>query len=302
MAVSKLGRLYVGDGYPVRVISVINLSPESFYGPSIAKNVDEAITLALRHVEEGADVIDVGAMSTAPYKTTWIPPEVEEERLLPALRELVENVDVPISVDTYRPKIVEKALSIGAEIVNDVTGLKLYPETCNIVRDYGASIVVVARERAPAHGLEPVVRIVRALEESLAILRQCGVEPDRIAVDPGVGFPLLPEGDKPYRGDVVYRHGDREWPWWKWDLHVIANVFKLKSLGRPVVVGVSRKSFLWEVLKLSSPEEALYGSIAAEAVAVFNGANAVRTHNPKEAKDAVRVAEEMRKHLTSFPP
>jgi len=274
-------------------MSVINLSPESFYSGSIARSVDEAVDMALRHVEEGADVIDVGAMSTAPYKDAWIPPEKEEERLLPVVRELARSVNVPISVDTFRPRVAAKALSLGAEIVNDVTGLKLYPEMCNIVKDHGASLVVVARERIPLTELDPVDRTIVALRESLEILAKCGMDLEKVVVDPGIGFPLLHPRDEPHQVDVVYRHGDPAWPWWKWDSYVLANLSKIKVLGRPIAVGVSRKSFIQRILG-RGPDEVLAGSIAAEAIAVFNGADVVRTHNPRETKECVRVAEEIR--------
>ncbi len=288
-----VGKVRVGPGDPVRVMAVLNLSPESFYSGSVV-SPDKAVERAFELAEGGADIIDVGAMSTAPYRDAWVPPEKEAERLLPALKELAATLDVPITVDTYRPAIAEKALRLGAAGINDVTGLKLYPETCRVVRDHGASIVLMARERAPRPGVDPVARVVDALRESLYIALSCGVDEDRIVVDPGIGFPVLPPGDIPHTVTGEHRHGDPEWPWWRWDTYIIANLRRLGVLGRPILVGVSRKSFVRRIVGVPSPEEALHGSIAAEAIAVLMGAHAVRTHNPRETLQAVRMAEAVR--------
>ncbi len=185
---------------------------------------------------------------------------------------------------------------MGASIVNDVTGGKLYPEMCHVVAEYDASAILMAREREARRGLDPVRRVADAVRESVEHFERCGVDPRRIAVDPGIGFPILPPGDKPYVVRGEFRHGDELWPWWRWDLHIIANLGKLGELGKPIVVGVSRKSFLWRITGLNNPE-VLPASLAAEAIAVLNGAHVIRTHNPKESWQAVRVAERLRPPL-----
>ncbi|AAL64549.1 dihydropteroate synthase [Pyrobaculum aerophilum] len=286
-----LGGVPVGDEYPVRIMAVLNLSPESFYKESVAvvNAVDRAQAL-----EKHADFIDVGAMSTAPYLNAWIPPEKELERLKAVLPEIVKNVKVPVSVDTYRPQVAEYALRAGAAIINDVTGGKLYPEMCKIVADYGASVVLMARERQPRQGVDPVIRVIDALAESITYFEKCGVDGGKIVVDPGIGFPVLPPRDEPYVIRGEYRHGDPQWPWWKWDLHLIKNLPKLRELGKPILVGVSRKSFLRKIAGVEKPEEVLPASLAAEALAVYHGAHVVRTHNPQETRQAVKIAESLR--------
>ena len=286
-----LGGLSVGDGEPVRIMAVLNLSPESFYKASVA--VDNVVEKALE-LEKWADVLDVGAMSTAPYLETWIPPEKELERISRVLPELSKNVKVPISVDTYRPRVAEYALKVGASIVNDVTGGKLYPEMCRVVADYGASAVLVAREKTPRVGALPIERVKAALAESIAHFEKCGVDPRKIVVDPGVGFPLLPPRDEPHVVKGEYRHGDENWPWWRWDLHLLANLSALRELGKAILVGVSRKSFIRRIVGVNNPDEVLPGSIAAEAIAVLNGAHVIRTHNPKESRQAVQFAQAFR--------
>jgi len=283
-----LGRVEVGDGLPVRIMAVLNLSPESFYKGSVA--VENAVERALG-LEKYADIIDVGAMSTAPYLETWIPPEKELERLKAVLPDIVKSVKATVSVDTYRPEVARYALKVGAEVINDVTGGKLYPEMCRVVADYGASLVLLAREREARRGVAPLQRVLDALRESVEHFQRCGVDPRKIAVDPGVGFPLLPPRDEPHVVKGEYRHGDEEWPWWKWDLHILANLRELRRLGKPILVGVSRKSFLRRIVGAESPDEVLPVSLAAEAIAVLHGAHVVRTHNPKETRQAAAFAK-----------
>ena len=283
-----LGRVEVGDGLPVRIMAVLNLSPESFYKGSVA--VENAVERALG-LEKYADIIDVGAMSTAPYLETWIPPEKELERLKAVLPDIVKSVKATVSVDTYRPEVARYALKVGAEVINDVTGGKLYPDMCRVVAEHDASVVLLAREREARRGVAPIQRVLDALRESVEHFQRCGVDPRKIAVDPGVGFPLLPPRDEPYVVKGEYRHGDEEWPWWKWDLHILANLRELRRLGKPILIGVSRKSFLRRIVGAESPDEVLPASLAAEAVAVLHGAHVVRTHNPKETRQAAAFAK-----------
>ncbi len=288
--ISHIADIKIGDGYPPRVVAVLNLSPESFYKGSVA--VDNALDKAL-DLEKYADVVDVGAMSTAPYIDSWISPEKELERLAAVLPELVKNLERPISVDTYRPHVAEYALKTGAAAVNDVTGGKLYPEMCKVVREYDASVILVARERQPTQGT-PIERVINALRESVQHFENCGVEPHKIIIDPGVGFPTLPPSDEPYVVKGEYRHGHEKWPWWKWDMYILAKLEMLKTLNKPILVGVSRKSFLRKIVNVKNPEEVLPASLAAETIAVLHGAHAIRTHNPRETRQAIEIAHAAR--------
>lgn len=293
MGSARLGKLPVGPDHPVRIMGVVNASAESFYSGSIASSPEEAIS-RVESWRGHVDVIDVGGMSTAPYKDTWVPQDEELKRVVPVVKALAEAADLPISVDTFRPKVAEEALKAGATIVNDVTGLKLYPDMCRVVRDYGASIVVMARERQARPGVDPVERLMDALKESLEIATRCGIDLHDVVIDPGIGFPPLPPRDEPYAVRGEFRHGDENWPWWKWDLYVLSNLERFRELGRPVLVGTSRKSFIRRILGASSPDEVLPGSLAVEAIAVLNGADVIRTHNPKETWQAVKMAESLR--------
>ncbi|MEZ0393993.1 MAG: dihydropteroate synthase [Desulfurococcaceae archaeon] len=290
MAEGLLARYVVGDGHPVRIMGVVNVSPESFYKGSVARRPEEAASAAARMAEEGADVIDVGGMSTAPYLDTAVPVDVELDRVAAALRAIKGSVDVPISVDTYRARVAEEALRLGAEVVNDVTGLKGDPEMLRVVLDYSPSLVICAKEREPRTGLDPVARTVAALSETLDLLASRGFDLRKVIVDPCIGF-----------------HRHPEIPWYVWDLAVLSRLGELKAaLKRPVAIGVSRKSFIGVLLGRERPEERLYGTIAFTTIAVLSGAHVVRAHDVSAARDAARAVESFARHgirlKIEYPP
>lgn len=274
---ARLARVELGDGLPVRVMGVINVSPESFYKGSVSVGRSQVIDAALKLAEEGADIIDVGARSTAPYLDTAITIEEEERRMVEAVRAVKDAVDLPVSVDTTSSVVAERALSVGAEVINDVSGLKGDPAMAKVAADHRASLILAAREAAPMKGA-PVERVIAALRESLRLAVEAGVEEGCVVVDPAIGF---------------FRHADL--PWYLWDCEVIAGLSEVRGqLGRPVCVGVSRKSFIGAILGRERPEDRLYGSLSAAAIAVFNGADLVRTHDVAATLDAVRMAAFLR--------
>ncbi len=282
LAEADLGGVLVGDGHPVRVVGAINVSPESFYRGSVAQNVDELLERAGRMVEEGADVIDVGGMSTAPYLETRVPAEEERRRVEEAVSALAESIEVPISVDTQRAVVARAALEAGARIVNDVSGLSGDPGMAPLIAEYGASAILCAHGRV-SDPSDPVWEVKRLLRNSLRLAEAAGVRPDRVVVDPAIGF---------FRDAGV--------PWYRWDAAVISGLGRLATLGRPILVGPWRKSFIGAIAGVERPEDRLPGSIAAAAVAVLNGAHAVRAHDVSEAVQAVRVAEALRRERRVF--
>jgi len=254
-----------------RVMGVINVSPESFYKGSVRSDERALEETAVRMVEDGASFIDIGAKSTAPYLETQIPLEEEIRRAVWAVRVVKDAVDVPVSIDTTSAKVAEEALKAGADVINDVTGFKGDPEMAKVASEYGAPAVLCAHGEVRDFS-DPVRTVVEFLEESLAIAREHGVED--VAVDPAIGF---------------LRPG---WPpWYEWDSKVIANLNLLRLLGKPILVGVSRKSFIGAITGRKDPSERLAGSLSATAIAVLKGADIVRTHDVRETLDAVKVAE-----------
>jgi dihydropteroate synthase len=287
---ASLGRLRVGDGLPVAIAGVLNLSPESFYADSVVKP-EEIYERAVRMVEEGANLLDVGAMSTRPG-TTPISAEEEKERVAKAFDSL-RGIGVPLSVDTQRASVAEIALQKGAEVVNDVSGFKHDPEMAKIVAERGASAILMASwvkpgeillaRREGSEAISTLEGVIEALQSSLELALKAGVDEEKIVVDPGIGFGIGPQTSS---GPQV-----TEGSWYERDVKVLAELRRLRVLGRPICVGVSRKSFIGRILGLPDPADRLAGSLGASVMAVVNGAHVIRTHDVRETVHAIRVAE-----------
>jgi dihydropteroate synthase len=268
-------------------VAAINVSPESFYKGSIASDPEKISAMVREAVEEEADMVDVGAMSTAPYLKNEISEEVEVTRIRMALTAIADVDDVLVSVDTVRASVADAALKSGASVINDVSGLKNDPEMARVVSEYEASLLAMAHATATSNR-KPIMQVREALRETLRIAERAGVSERRIVLDPGIGF---------FREKGVGRaySPQRLMPWYEWDCRVLADLRNLETLGRPLCVGLSRKSFLGKILNLENPEQRLPASLAAAVIAVVNGARIVRTHDVKETVQAVRVAEAIMK-------
>jgi dihydropteroate synthase len=269
----------VGGDHPVAVAGALNVSPESFYAGSVHRFVDDLRRAALGMVEAGAALVDVGARSTAPYLDTEIGEDEECQRLAAAVEALAGKLPVPVSADTTRARAARVALEAGARIVNDVSGLR-DPAMGPLVREHGASVILMASPDGTALG-EPVTSVRRLLSAALARAGAAGIPDAHIVLDPGIGF---------FRGGAV--------PWDQWDVEILARLGLLGGLGRPLGVGVSRKSFLGALTGRGAPAERLAASLAATAAAVLAGAALVRTHDVAETLDAVRVAERLRRAVS----
>jgi dihydropteroate synthase len=283
----ELAGVKLGDDHPVRIMGIINVSPESFYKGSVKSTTEGASELATAMVKEGADIIDVGGMSTAPYLMTEISVEEETKRLTAAVRAIRDVVKVPISVDTPRHGPAEAALEAGANIVNDVSGLKRDARMADLIARHDASAILMAFEPKGRSG-PPMERITSALKETLELSGAAGIPEEKIVVDPGLGF---------FRkdGKGFGFSPSSELPWYAWDCTVIGEVGRLRGLGRPSCISISRKSFIGKILGLENPDERLVGSLAATSIAVFNGVHLVRTHDVGATVQAVRMAESIRK-------
>ncbi len=276
---AAVGGLKVGDNYPVRIIGVINVSPESFYKQSIKVRREEIINEALEQLKEGASIIDIGGRSTAPYLKTDIPLEEEARRAVQAVKALREaGIKALISIDTTSSKVAEEAINAGADIVNDISGLKKDPEMLDVIKEYEVPAIIAAYPTKTVEELDPVKAVTEALSESLELAKLKDINIERLVIDPAIGF-IRP----------------KNMPWYIWDSTVIGRLTELRPLNRPILVGVSRKSFLGAITGKENPEDRLPASLAATAIAVCNGAHLIRTHDVKETKDAVRVAEFIKK-------
>ena len=268
---TEIAGIAVGDAHPVRIMGVINLSSESFYKGSVSEP-EHVIATAQRMVAEGADMLDVGARSTWPLADK-ITKEEERRRLIPALELLVDNVDVPISVDTQFADLARESLEFGAHIINDVSGLTMDPAMVEVASEFGCPVVVMASEKIPGDPLG-MDAVMSSLDGIIRKSEDAGISPDRIIIDPAIGK-WLPEKAPRY------------------DFETLGQLERLKVLGKPVLVAISRKSFIGEVLDKPATER-LMGSIAATAIAVYKGAHIIRTHDVADTADAVRVAEAIR--------
>ena len=272
----------------VRIMGVINVSPESFYKKSVKVSAKEIAKTASEIEEHGADFIDIGAMSTAPYLKTVVSQEKEIERIKMAVKAAKDASSLPISVDTPRAATADVALNHGAAIVNDVTGLKFDPEMGKTVHDNDASVILCAYEKNTVSG-DAVRTTIAALRKSVKIAKNANIGPNKIVIDPAIGF-FRRKGNNPFFTRI------RGTKWFDRDLTLINKLKHLQVLRKPICVSVSRKSFIGKILNLDNPEDRLLGSITAEAVCVLNGADIIRTHNVHETMHAVRIAETLLKY------
>ncbi|UCH03735.1 MAG: dihydropteroate synthase [Candidatus Thorarchaeota archaeon] len=271
----KVGEIELGSSYPVCVMGVLNLSPESFYPGSVATTEDEIKERVEILEREGADIIDIGGASTAPesvYGTRTVTEDQELERVVSALGVIRQTTDLPLSIDTTSSKVAEKVVGLGASLVNDTSGFRNDPTMAKLVADLDVPVILMAMCEKPCGS---VTESVHALRESIQIAQDAGVNEGNLIVDPGIGF------GKPAQTDYALL---RELP-------------RFAMFGHPVLVGVSRKAFIGELLELSDVEDRLIGSVAATSIAVARGADVVRAHDVREAKMAAKVGETLRKTL-----
>jgi len=281
LSLTKIGGLVIGKSSP-KVMGIINVSPESFYKGSVRTGEEDIASAARQMEHDGAHIIDIGAMSTAPYLKTMISADEETRRLTGAIKAAKSASTLPISADTPRAQVARAAIDAGADIVNDVTGLQYDPAMSEVIAKSGVKTVLCAYSRSTATGR--ISGTIRALRKSLATARKAGVKGDDIIVDPSIGF-FRSEGENPFFTRMT------DMPWYARDMQVISQLGKLSALGKPVCVSVSRKSFIGHLLNLESPDDRLAPSIACELVSALNGADLLRTHNVKQTVQALMMLQ-----------
>ena len=256
---------------PVKIMGILNVTPDSFSDGGKYYTVENAVKRVHEMVREGADIIDIGGESSRPFSS---PVSEEEElgRIIPVLENL-DDLKVPISIDTYKPRVAEEALKRGASIVNDIYGLRK-EGMAEVIKDYDAAVVIMHMKGEPKNmQLNPtyedtVAEIIRFLRNRIEFAISKGIEEDKIIIDPGIGFGKRVEDN----------------------LVILKNLNSFKSLGKPILIGTSRKSFIGKILNLDI-EERLEGTIASNIVAVLKGASIVRVHDVKENIRAIKIAE-----------
>lgn len=257
----------------VRIMGVLNVTPDSFSDGGEFSSQEKALRRALEMEKAGADLMDVGAESTRPGAGPVSETE-ELDRLLPILRSLRSRIKIPISVDTTKPNVARAALEAGAQILNDVDGLAAAGEMALLAREFGAGLILMHRRGTPAtmqqltHYEDVVEEVFEELDKSLDEVLRAGVSSDQIVLDPGIGFAKTAEQN----------------------LELLAGLKRFSSWGRPILVGPSRKSFIGTLIG-KPPRERDWGSAAAVALAVANGAHLIRVHHVEGMSDVIRVAE-----------
>ena len=278
--VTKLGNVGVGGKNPVRIMGILNTSLESFYKKSI-KTTKQQITNTVKYMEiEGADFIDIGGMSTAPYLPTSVSEKIESKRILNAIKIIQNASNLPISVDTCRANVAKNALEYGIEIINDISGLKYDNKMINVIEEYGPSLILCAFNSKIVSG-DYITSTKSLLKDSIKIAKIAGISSNKIVLDPAIGF-----FRKSGKGSFFTKI---KTDWLERDLFIIKNLKSIKQ-HYPILISVSNKSFIGELLGKEDPSDRLFGSLAAEVVCVLNGADIIRTHNVAETKDAIKVA------------
>jgi dihydropteroate synthase len=258
------------------LMGVLNVTPDSFSDGGLFFDKEKAISHGLRLVEEGADIIDIGGESTKPGSK---PLELEEElrRVIPVIKSISAEVDVPISIDTYKSTVAQKAIEAGAEIINDISGLNFDPSLAKVASKEDTPLVLMHIRGTPetmqknVHYDSLFSEILQYLKDSIQRAESAGLDPRQIIVDPGIGFGKTVEDN----------------------LLIIKNLHEFRILGKPILLGTSRKSFIGKILNAEVGER-LEGTLSSITVGVLNGANIIRCHDALQAKRAIAVADAIR--------
>ncbi|MDV0446024.1 Dihydropteroate synthase [Methanimicrococcus sp. At1] len=269
--------LTFGGNQPPHVMGILNLSPESFYKNSVRDSFS-ILEAAQKMVDDGASLLDVGARSTSPWAEV-ISVEEEKKRLFAALEELSGNISVPISVDTMYADVAEGALNRGAEIINDISGLKADDRMGSVIADHDACTVLMATQKIPGDPLG-MDAVMSALSNAVSIAENAGIGSDKIILDPAIGH-WIPEKTAEY------------------DFEVINQFEKFSVFNMPVLIAVSRKSFLNSAVEKPA-EDRLIPSLTAAAIAAYKGGHIVRTHDVSETAEAMKVVWAVRNQSGSI--
>ena len=280
------GSLTVGPhtfewGSRTYVMGILNVTPDSFSGDGVVE-VERAVALAEAQVAAGAHLLDVGGESTRPGSEP-IPLEEELRRTIPVVRALAGRVSVPISIDTYKAEVARQAIAAGATILNDVWGLRMDPDLAGVAAEAGVAVVLMHNRSRPKDAVQEahlggryvgveygdlMEDIARELGESIELALRAGVREDRLIVDPGIGF-----------GKTVEQN-----------LELVDRLSEIASLGRPILVGPSRKSFVGYTLNLP-PDQRTEGTAAAVTLCIDRGADIVRVHDVAQMARVARIAD-----------
>lgn len=277
----KIGNKRFVLGKKTLLMGVLNVTPDSFSDGGKFSSVESAVEYAIQMEKDGADIVDVGGESTRPGAEP-ISMNEEMNRVLPVIEQLVGTIDIPISVDTHKSEIAQKALDTGASMVNDISALRDDKNLAGVVAEYNVPICLMHMKGNPRNmQTNPIyTNVIREiydfLKERTEYALSCGIKKGNIIIDPGIGF------------------GKRTGKGIEDNCEILKHLSKLRDLGFPILVGASRKTFIGNVCRKSKPlpvSERLEGSLAAACLAVINGADIVRVHDVKETRRCVDLVD-----------
>ncbi|MBU1146801.1 MAG: dihydropteroate synthase [Candidatus Omnitrophica bacterium] len=254
-------------------MGILNLTPDSFSGDGIHEDVGRAVEQAEKMIDEGADIIDVGGESTRPGAAA-VSIEEEIKRVIPVIERLSKAVSVPISIDTRKSEVARQALDKGASMINDITGLESDAGMAKLAARYDANVIIMHIKGGPQTMQEKPVYsdlMIEITEKLAGLIKNAeanGVKQENIIIDPGIGF------------GKTFEH----------NLEILQNLSYFKALGRPILVGPSRKSFIGNILGVE-PSQRIFGTAAAAAIAIKNGADVVRVHDVREMRQVAMVVD-----------
>ena len=285
---TKLGNLVVGRKNEITIMGILNISPESFYKNSI-KTTKSQISKSLLEMEEnGANIIDIGGMSTAPYLKTIVSEKIESERIIKTIKIIQNLSNIPISVDTCRASVANHALELGVDVINDISGLKNDKSMPKIIEKYNPSLILCSYGNKLVKG-NSILETKKLLNQSVKIAQNAGISKEKIVVDPAIGF-FRRSSD--VKNKLPYTKINSDWA--ERDMEIIKKLKLLKATF-PILVSISNKSFLGKILEKEDPTDRNTGTAIAEMLSIINGASIIRTHNPKITSDVIKFTKSFTK-------
>ena len=267
--INEKGKLQIGKN--ALIMGIVNITPDSFSNDGFYNDINGVLRHAVKLVNDGANIIDVGGESTRP-EATQITEEEEIKRVIPVIQELSQLINIPISIDTYKAKVAAKALDAGAQIINDVSALSADMDMVNVAAANNVPIVLMhmkgnphTMQKSPDYN-DVITEIITFFQETIRNAVRCGIDKNNIIIDPGIGF-----------GKKIHHN-----------LEILNRLRDFKTIGNPVMVGSSRKSFIGKITNKPA-DQRLLGSLATVAIAVTHGANIVRVHDVKETAEIVKI-------------
>ncbi|MGL4912786.1 MAG: dihydropteroate synthase [Romboutsia sp.] len=254
-------------GKKTYIMGILNITPDSFSDGGNFSEVDVALNHAKEMIKEGADIIDLGGESTRPGHN-YVDAKEELRRIVPVIKKLKEEINIPISVDTYKADVADESLILGVEMINDVWGLRKDENMASVISKHDAYVCIMHNQDSTEYDKDIMESIKDFLQESIEIGLKAGIKKEKIVLDPGIGF-----------GKTFEQN-----------LEVLKRLGELKDLGYPILLGTSRKSVIGNVLNVE-PKERVEGTVATTVLGIRDGVDIVRVHDIKENIRAAKMAD-----------